>query len=813
MKVVIIGGVAAGMSAAARLRRLDEKAEIIVLERSPYVSFANCGLPYHIGGVIQDRQRLLLQTPASLKAMLNLDVRTGHEAVSIDRPAKKVTVRELEGDRRYELVYDKLVLCPGAQPLRPPLPGLDHPAVMVLRNVPDMDAIKKKIDDGARRAVVIGGGYIGLEMAESLRARGVTVDLVEMQPQLLPPLDPEMTWPLEEHARRHAVTLHLGTAAAAFRDAGGAVTVELQNGTGLTADLVILSAGVKPDIALAQAAGLAIGPRGGLKVDETLRTSDPDIYAAGDAVETPHRALPGSWLIPLAGPANRQGRLVGDSLAGRPTAWKGSLGTSIVKVFDMTAGGTGANEKTLQRDKVPYRKVYIHPGHHAGYYPGATTLHLKVLFTPDTGKLLGAQVVGFEGVDKRLDVLATAMAAGLTVHELQDLELAYAPPYGSAKDAVNMAGFVASNMLKGDLPVWQAEDFPQRTAGGVIVDVRGKAAYDAGHVPGAVNIPLPALRGRLHELPVDQPIFVHCKVGFTSYLAARVLAQSGREVYSLNGGFDTFKAWHRGKLDEVEIKQAEEPYADKTPAPASVPPGRKVVLDCSGLQCPGPIMKLNAAMENLVSGDELEVQVSDPGFLADGPAWCRARGHTVLEIRPEGALVKARIRKGGGAVAALGQAPAGKQSMVVFSGDLDKALAAFVIANGARAMGLEVTMFFTFWGLNILRKRQAPPVAKGLLDRMFGMMMPRGVEALKLSKLNMLGMGTAMMKHVMRSKKVESLPALIQQAQSSGIRLVACTMSMDVMGLKREELIDGLELGGVGTFIDESTASRATLFI
>lgn len=554
MKTIIIGGVAAGMSAAARLRRLDEKAEIIVLERGPYVSFANCGLPYHIGGVIADRQQLLLQTPASLKAMLNLDVRTGHEAVSIARDRKTIAVRELAADRVYELTYDKLVLCPGAQPLRPPLPGLDHPAIMVLRNVPDMDAIKKVVDAGARRAVVIGGGYIGLEMAESLRERGLSVDLVEMQPQLLPPLDPEMTWPLEEHARHEGVTLHLGTAAAAFHDAGGAVVTELQNGTRITADLVIFSAGVKPDVALAKAAGLELGPRGGLKVDEYLRTSDPDIYAAGDAVETPHRALSGSWLIPLAGPANRQGRLVGDNLAGRALAWKGSLGTSIVKVFAMTAGGTGANEKTLQRDKVPYQKVYLHPGHHAGYYPGAATLHLKVLFAPDTGKLLGAQVVGHDGVDKRIDVLATAMAAGLTVYDLQDLELAYAPPYGSAKDPVNMAGFVASNILKGDLMVWQAEDFPARTAGGVIVDVRGKPAYDAGHVPGALHMPMAALRSRLQELPTNQPIFVHCKVGFTSYLAARVIAQSGRAVYSLSGGYDTFQSWHRGHLDEKEEK-------------------------------------------------------------------------------------------------------------------------------------------------------------------------------------------------------------------------------------------------------------------
>lgn len=814
MKVIVIGGVAAGMSAAARLRRLDEQAEILVLERSPYVSFANCGLPYHIGGVIKERQQLLLQTPASLKASLDLDVRTGHEVAAVDAKRKMVTVREVEGGRTYEASYDKLVLCPGALPLRPPLPGLDHPAVMVLRNVPDMDAIKKVVDAGAKRAVVIGGGYIGLEMAESLRERGLAVDLVEMQPQLLPPLDPEMTWPLEEHARQHGVTLHLGTAAAAFRDAGGAVKVELQNGTELMADLVILSAGVKPDTALAKAAGLTIGPRGGIQVDEFLRTSDPDIYAAGDAVETPHRLLSGSWLMPLAGPANRMGRTVADNLAGRPTPWKGAQGTSIVKVFAMTAGGTGANEKTLQRDKVAYQKVYLHPGQHAGYYPGATPLHLKVLFAPDTGKVLGAQVVGFDGVDKRIDVLATAMMAGLGVQDLQDLELAYAPPYGSAKDPVNMAGFIGANMMKGDLAVWYAEDFPARTADGVVLDVRGATDFELGHVPGALNIPLPEIRARSNELPAGKTVYVYCKVGFRSYLAMRALRQRGCTVKTLAGGFDTFKAWHRGRLDETEEKKAEEPYveATKTPAPV-VATGKLVSLDCSGLQCPGPVMKLNAAMVNLAAGDELAVTVSDPGFLADGPSWCRAQGHTLVDIRTEGARVLARIRKGG--VAQVGSAASAvkKQSMVVFSGDLDKALAAFVIANGARAMGMEVTMFFTFWGLNILRKAEPPPVAKGLLDRMFGRMMPRGVGALKLSKMNMLGAGTAMMKYVMSSKNVESLPALIEQARQSGVRMVACTMSMDVMGLKREELMDGLDLGGVGMFIGESAESRATLFI
>lgn len=818
MNVLIVGGVAAGMSAAARLRRLNESARIVVFEKSPYVSFANCGLPYYIGGAIKERDHLLLQTPASLKASLDLDVRTGHEVVSIDRAAKRVEVREVATGRTYHESYETLVLCTGAQPVRPPLPGIDHPSVMVLRNVPDTDAIKARVDAGAKRAVVIGGGYIGIEMAESLRARGLDVDLVEMMPQLLPPLDPEMTWPLEEHARAHGVKLHLGTAAAAFRDLGGGrVRVELQNSISIDADFVMLSAGVKPDVTLAKMAGIELGPRGGIKVDEYLRTSDPAIFAAGDAVETTHRVLGGSWLIPLAGPANRQGRAVADTIAGRPTTWAGAFGTSIVKVFEMTAGGTGANEKTLKRENIPYRKVYLHPGHHAGYYPGAAPLHLKVLFAPDTGKLLGAQVTGYEGVDKRLDVLVTAMHAGLTIHDLQDLELAYAPPYGSAKDPINMAGFIGANILKGDVDPWYAEDYPEKTADGVIVDVRGKSDFDLDHVPGAINLPLNELRARVNELPAGKPIYLYCKVGFRSYLALRALRQRGHSVRTLSGGFDTFRAWHRGSLDHREARKAEESYVELAPpAKPAGAAGKVVHVDCSGLQCPGPVLKLNSAISALAPGDELAVTVSDPGFMADGPAWCKANGHELIEIRSVGPMVKARIRKGAEAQShpAAGAAVLPKkQSMVVFSGDLDKAMAAFVIANGARAMGMEVTMFFTFWGLNILRKHRPPPVRKGALDWMFGAMMPRGVGKLKLSKMNLGGMGTAMMKHVMAKKNVQSLPELIEQARMSGVKLVACTMSMDVMGLTREELLDGIELGGVGLFIGESSESRATLFI
>ena len=544
MKLVIVGGVAAGASAAARARRLDEQAQIVMLERGAHVSFANCGLPYHVGDVIKERESLLLQTPESLQATLNLDVRVGHEVKAIDRKARKVKVLDLAAGREYEEPYDKLVLAPGATPLRPRLPGIDGPRVYVMRNVDDMDRIKAQVDGGARSAVVIGGGYIGIEMAENLRHRGLQVDLVEMVNQVMPPLDAEMAREVESHMRLHGVRLHLGTAAAAFRDSEGRIVAELADGKVLTADFVMLAAGVKPETALAVQAGLDLGPRGGIKVNSRMQTSDPDIYAAGDAVEVADTVTGAPALIPLAGPANRQGRIAADNICGRDSQYTSTQGTAIVKVFDMTAGATGASERTLTKAGIPFRKVYIHPSGHAGYYPGTAPMHVKLLFAPDTGRVLGAQAVGYDGVDKRLDVFATAIRAKLTVFDLESLELSYAPPYGSAKDPVNMAGFVGSNLLKKDLDLWYAEDYPEKTAAGVVVDVRGKQEYELWHIPGALNVPIGRLRKSLDAIPKDKPVFVYCKVGFRSYLAYRILRQKGFSVSTLAGGLLTFCGYH-----------------------------------------------------------------------------------------------------------------------------------------------------------------------------------------------------------------------------------------------------------------------------
>ncbi len=545
MKLVVVGGVAGGMSFAARARRLAEQAEIVVLERDPYVSFANCGLPYHLSGEIPDRQSLVLQTPQSLAASLNLDVRTGHEVLRIDPYAKNLTVRERATGREYTEGYDTLVLSTGAGPIVPPLPGMDLPQVRVLRNIPDVDALQAMVDAGARRAAVIGAGFIGLEVAEALRHRGLDVTVVELAEQVLAPLDPELARSVQNELERHGVDVRTGISLTGVRPAapghGTAVTVDLSDGAAVPADLVLLAVGVRPESGLARAAGLDLDPRGAVLVDEHLRTSVPSIYAVGDAIQVVDAVTGAPALVPLAGPANRQGRAAADHLFGRSGHRSPVLATAIVRVFDLVAATTGRSEKALRAAGIAYHAVHLHPGQHAGYYPGATSLHLKLLFAPD-GRVLGAQATGRDGVDKRIDVIATAIRAGMTVHDLADLELAYAPPFGSAKDPVNMAGFMAENVLAGDLAVWHAADLAELPGGAVLLDVRDGAEYAHRHLPGALQIPHTELRERLAEVPAGAPVYLYCASGFRSYLASRVLRQNGWDrVLSLSGGLRTLQ--------------------------------------------------------------------------------------------------------------------------------------------------------------------------------------------------------------------------------------------------------------------------------
>ncbi|MBN1818276.1 MAG: FAD-dependent oxidoreductase [Sedimentisphaerales bacterium] len=547
--IIIVGGVAGGASAAARLRRLDEEARIILFERGEYISFANCGLPYYIGGAIQNREDLLLQSPQGFRARFNVDVRVRQEVVSIDRQSRRVEVVDHADGKRYWQAYDKLILSPGAEPIRPPLEGIDSSRIFTLRNVPDMDRIDAFIrENRPQRAVVVGAGYIGLEMAENLRDRGLLVALVEMADQVMPVLDKEMAWYVQRHLENKDVAVWLDDAVAGFEDVSSGLHIHLKSGMQLSCNMAILAIGVRPEVDLARQAGLEIGPRGGIAVNDRLETGDPDIYAIGDAIEVNDLVFGGSALIPLAGPANKQGRMVADILCGRQRRYRGSQGTGILKVFDLAVAMTGASEKQLRNKGMEYEKLYIHPAHHVGYYPGATTMHMKALFDKK-GRILGAQIVGHEGVDRRIDLLAVAIRMQMTVYDLQELELAYAPPFGSGKDAVNMAGFVGVNLLDGTTPF---RHFDALEPDDFILDVRTRREYERGHVPGALHIPVDELRNRLHELPRDKVICAYCSVGIRSHTACRILNQSGFQARNLGGGYLTYCSFMHHEYDRAE---------------------------------------------------------------------------------------------------------------------------------------------------------------------------------------------------------------------------------------------------------------------
>ena len=811
-KIIIIGGVAGGASAAARARRLSEEAEIILIERGSYVSFANCGLPYHIGGEIADRDRLLVTTPEQLRARFKLDVRIHNEVTAIDRTRKEVEVKNLETGKVYRESYDALILSPGAEPVRPPIPGIENPKVLTLRNMEDMDRIIKALD-GKQHAAVIGGGYIGLEMAEALRRRGVVTTLIELAPQVMSPADPEMVSILHQELMVNGVDLRLGTSVTGFGESTKGLKLALSSGETLETGIAILAIGVKPETALAKAAGLELGPRGGIKVNDCMQTSDANIYAVGDAVEVTDFVTRQPALIPLAGPANRQGRIAADNIFGREAHYRDTQGTAICKVFNLAIGMTGLSEKAAKRVGIAYEKIYIHPASHASYYPGAAPLSIKMLFDPQTGKVLGAQAVGSDGVDKRIDVFAVAIRAGLTVFDLEELELSYAPPFGSAKDPVNFAGFVAANALRGDVKLCHAEDVISPAPHQKLLDVRTTGEVAAGTIPGAKNIPIDELRARLGELSKEKEYLAFCRVGMRGYLACRIMAQNGFKCRNLTGGYITYQRTVEMPSAEMPEKQNPENDSGEEVKKEQTMKLVKTVNAC-GLQCPGPILQLKNAVDEIKEGEAVSITATDPGFVADVPAWCNTTGHELVSLEPaEKGAYRATIVKR--AFVTGGMQTCGKRAMtnVIFSNDFDKAMAAFIIANGAAAAGYDVTLFFTFWGINILRKSGPVSAKKNLIEKMFGWMMPKGPDRLTLSKMNMGGMGLAMIKGIMKKKNVMPLPALIAQAKLSGVKLVVCTMSMDLMGIKKEELIEGVEEGGVAMYVDRMSRSSANLFI
>lgn len=816
-KTVIIGGVAGGATAAARLRRRDESMEIVIFERGEYISYANCGLPYYIGGAIKERDALLLQTPQAMKEKFNIDVRISSEVIRIVPEKKVVEVKELQGGKVYEETYDTLVIATGSSPIKPPIPGIDGANIHTLWTIPDTDATKALIQkQQPKRAAVIGGGFIGLEMAENLSAQGIQVSLIEMQDQVMAPLDREMAQLLHENMVMNHVELILGDGVRSFEESGGQTVIQLGSGRSVEADLVILSIGVRPNSELAKEAGLLLNEKGGVKVDGELCTSSPDIYAVGDVTEVDNFTLKTKTMVPLAGPANKQARICADNIAGDHKIYEGTQGTSAAQVFDLTAACTGVNEKTLEamgkQKGTDYFSVIINQKSHAGYYPGAVPLTLKLIFGKN-GELFGAQAVGQDGADKRIDVIAAAMRLGAGVSDLEKLELAYAPPYSSAKDPVNMLGFVAQNVLDGLVSFIDPKELDDLLAQPanedvVVLDVTEDMERMVFQIPGSYHIPLGQLRDRLDELDQNKRIILYCSVGVRSYNGARILMEKGfSNVQVLSGGTSFYKSMHY----EEETK-AEPAQETQQPEPEN---GELKIIDCCGLQCPGPIMKVNEAIGQMDDGQILRVSATDLGFARDIDAWCERTQNTLVKTEKQGKENWVYIRKGAACCCPAPQENKGGdgKTMVVFSGDLDKALASFIIANGAAAMGRPVTMFFTFWGLNILRKREKQPVKKSFIEKMFGAMMPRGTEKLKLSKMNMGGMGTKMMRSVMKEKNVDSLETLMRQAIDSGVKLVACTMSMDVMGIREEELIDGVELAGVASYLGDAEKSNVNLFI
>lgn len=815
-KVLIVGGVAGGASCAARLRRLDETAEIILFERGEYISYANCGLPYHVGDIIKQRNALLLVTSEAMHAKYHTDVRIRQEVIAIDRTAKTVTVKKTDTGELYTQRYDTLVLATGSSPVRPPIPGIDSKRVMTLWTVPDTDHIRSYIkDNNAKSAVVVGGGFIGLEMAENLRHAGLNVTIVEALDQVMAPLDFEMAQLIHEHLAQQGIGLHLSDGVASFEDGAECVTVTLKSGAALRADLVILSIGVRPNGELAKAAGLEVNARGGIVVSSAMRTSDPDVYAVGDVIEVEDLIDKRRAMIPLAGPANKQGRIAADNIAGGNETYDGTQGTSVAKVFDLTAASTGQNEKTLMKNGLvkgrDYETLIISQNSHAAYYPGAVSMNIKLIFSMDGKKIYGAQIVGGDSVDKRIDTIAVAIRLGGTVRDLKNLELAYAPPYSSAKDPVNMAGFVAENILSGRVVFapWEVDVTAQDV---VALDVREAAEIEAYALPNYKHIPLGQLRQRLEELDRDSQIVTFCAIGVRSYNAARILMEHGfQNVKVYPGGTRFYQSIH---YKESEVTSMTASPVDDGGNLAVPQVAARMRLDCSGMQCPGPIMKVFEGMKELGDGEVIEVSASDPGFARDIASWARRTGNTLISNEKRGGEYVALVQKGGGSLK-LAQSHADNEgkTIIVFSGDLDKVLASFIIANGAASMGRPVTMFFTFWGLNVLRKNNKVRVDKTFIESMFGTMMPRGVTKLKLSKMNMLGMGTAMMKGIMKKKNVSSLEELIKKAQENGVKIVACTMSMDVMGMKKEELIEGIDYAGVGTYLADAEESNVNLFI
>lgn len=823
-KFIIVGGVAGGASVATRLRRLNEDAQIVMIEAGPYISFANCGLPYYVGQTIKERDSLFVSSPEDMQADFAIDVRLNSTVTKIDSNLKTVTIDTPDGIITEN--YDNLILSTGATPIVPNFPGLtDADNVFTVRTVPDVDQITSFIETNhPTHATVVGGGFIGLEMVENLRDRGLNVSLVEASPQVMPNLDFEMAQYLHEHLNLNDVDVHLNTKLAGFSDNGR--TLDLDGGQSIHTDLVILAIGVKPNSQLASDAGVATNERGFITTNSHFETNLPHIYAIGDVTTVTNGITNQSASIPLAGPANRQGRYLADYLMGFERTNPAVIGTSVAKVFALTAAATGANERQLQAANIDYDAIHLHPNSSAGYYPGAAPIELKVLFSSN-GDILGAQAVGTKGVAKRIDIISTAIHFKAKVSQLADIEVAYAPPYASAKDPVNFAGFIAADVEDGLVKRIQWSDVDQLVEkDAYFLDVRNPDELLAEtKIKNAHVIPRSELRNRLNELPTDQSIYVYCAAGLRGYNVVRLLTQKEFDAYNLDGGLKTYK------VAKYELEQPKTQSTSSTGSPSSAsdsvqstqPSAKIIELDACGLQCPGPILKVRKTMDDLPTGQQVQVTASDFGFHKDIDAWAKATNNTIISNKIEGDKVVATVQKGlsdetdssvtsSNTTVATQNTTQEGTTIVVFDGDFDKAIASLIIAQGAAAMGQPVTMFFTFWGLNVIKKPGVKVSKKGLA-KMFDMALPHSASQLPLSKMNMLGAGRGMIKNLMHKNNVDQLDTMLAKAQDAGVKMVACTMSMDLMGVQKEELIDGVEFGGVAAYLGDARQRNTSLFI
>lgn len=810
MKVIVVGGVAGGATFATRLRRLKSDWEIKIYERDYYISYANCGIPYYIGGLVS-RERLFVVTPEEMKKKYNIDVFVRHEVIKILPDEKKVVIRNLENNEESVEDYDYLLLSPGASPIKPKIPGIESKKIFTLRTVSDADNIIKEIEQGKKEATVVGGGFIGIEVSENLVRRGLKVNIVEALPQVLSFIDNDLISYVHEELENNKVNLFLGSAVKEFKEEDDKIKTMLENGEVVLSDFVVFSIGVRPEINLAKDAGIEIGETGGILVDENMRTSNPNIYAIGDAVEVENFISKTKTRIALAGLAHKQARVAADNIANINSKYLGSVGTAIVKIFNITCASTGLNTLALEKLKIKYKFECLSTYNHAGYYPDAYPIYIKVFYDLESGKLFGGQVVGYDGVDTIINTLATAIRFNAKITELKDVDYAYSPQYGHAKNPLNIIATMAEDDLTYLAPkvtIYEVDELVKN--GAVLVDVREVEETIAHKMENSINIPLSELKNRINELDKSKTYIICCSQGQRAYNALRTFLDSGFKAMYLSGGLSFYDSCFKNKIKkEPKIKMEEKVMEAKN----------VIKIDAKGLSCPGPLMKLKEVLDKTPNDALIEIEATDPGFYQDIQSYCDSKGLKLISLEKD-KVVKAVIQKGEikeatqKAIEEKRERPnSDSVSIILFSNDFDKVMASLIIGNGALSMGKNVSIFCTFWGLNILRKDYKVGVKKNFIEKMFGAMMPRGVREITLSKLNMLGMGTKLMRGIMKKYNVYPPEELLKMFIQSGGKVIACSMTMNLMGIKKEELIDGVEEGGVGTYLSFAEKSGINLFI